>query len=164
MSRNQALSTSAFGANDDEALGGPSPACVWVVEDDPELRRLVAHRLRREGHEVLELESGVELEEGLERVFDVDADAERAPPALILADLSLPGLDGLAALARLRSLDFEIPVVLMTAFPGPEVYDQARRLGVAAVFEKPFSLSELCSVIGALAPPMRPHRRARLAR
>ncbi len=164
MSRNQALSTSEFAANEEEASGGPSPARVWVVEDDPELRRLLAHRLRREGHAVVELESGVELEEGLERVFDVDAHAEHAPPALILADLSLPGIDGLAALARLRSLDFEIPVVLMTAFPGPEVYDQAHRLGVAAVFEKPFSLSELCSVVGALSPPSRPHRRARLAR
>lgn len=81
------------------------PVTVLVVDDDPDLRRLLRQLLREAGYRV-RLAS-----HGLEALVQL----QREPVALILLDLNMPGMSGWDCLAALRAVQHAVPVVLMTA-------------------------------------------------
>jgi CheY-like chemotaxis protein len=120
------------------------PPLIFLAEDDPELRDLLARRLRRIGFDVIELRSGHELIEQLEGAPDLD------PPDLVISDHRMPGPNGLEVLERVRTRDVSTPFVLITAFGSPELHAEARRRGAVAVFDKPFELDDLCALVRGL--------------
>jgi CheY-like chemotaxis protein len=75
------------------------PASLLIVEDDPEIRRLLADFLQQEGFEVECADSGKAM----------DAVLQRLRPDLLVLDLMLPGEDGLSICRRLRA-DDNIPI------------------------------------------------------
>ncbi len=82
-----------------------SPQRIWVVDDDPEQRRLVGTYLTDQGYDVRCLSSGEQLMVRLE--------SQR--PDLVVLDVMLPGEDGLTLLRRLRDGGDDLPVVMLTA-------------------------------------------------
>jgi DNA-binding response OmpR family regulator len=78
-------------------------------------------------------------EEGLSRL------AERCYD-LIIADVRLPGVDGLELIKGVRYLDSFVPIVLMTGYGSAYVREEADRLGVNYYFDKPFNVDEMLSV------------------
>ena len=109
---------------------------ILVVEDEDRLRRVVELQLRTAGYEV-----------------DLAATAELALPAaeradLILTDLRLPGMDGLAFLAQLRQRQITAPVIIMTAFSSVETAVEAMKAGAQDFLPKPFSMDHLMNVVG----------------
>jgi two-component system phosphate regulon response regulator OmpR len=78
---------------------------IWVVDDDPELRRMVGTYLMDQGYDVRCLADGAQL---LARLS-----GQR--PDLVVLDLMLPGDDGLTLLRRLRDAGDDLPVVMLTA-------------------------------------------------
>jgi two-component system phosphate regulon response regulator OmpR len=78
---------------------------IWVVDDDPELRRLVGTYLIDQGYDVRCLANGEQLMTRLA--------GQR--PDLVVLDLMLPGEDGLTLLRRLRDAGDDLPVVMLTA-------------------------------------------------
>jgi two-component system phosphate regulon response regulator OmpR len=78
---------------------------IWVVDDDPELRRMLATYLGEQGYEVRTLSNGSQLAARLE--------SQR--PDLLVLDLMLPGDDGLTLLRRLRDGGDDLPVLMLTA-------------------------------------------------
>ena len=78
---------------------------IWVVDDDPELRRMLATYLGEQGYEVRCLSNGDQLRARLE--------SQR--PDLLVLDLMLPGDDGLSLLRRLRDGGDDLPVLMLTA-------------------------------------------------
>jgi two-component system response regulator PilR (NtrC family) len=117
-------------------------ARVAVAEDDPDMRRLVADALRRDGHSVVEVEDGARLQI---EVAQVSSDAVD----LIVSDIRMPLVTGLEILRNLREQRSKIPFVLMTAFGDEATRREAVQLG-AIVFSKPFKLDELRGVVRAL--------------
>jgi len=123
-----------------EALGAAGPAAgvsVLVVDDDPEIVRLLVDLLREEGHTVRGAHS---LREALAR-------AGSAPPDVALLDVSLPG-EGLAAgLARLRARPGweRVPVVLCSGQERLEAL--ARAVGAAGALRKPFNLDDVLDLV-----------------
>lgn len=117
---------------------------VLLVEDDEDLRGLVAQTLEKAGYEVVEAGSGLGLLAGLEctiwgdrsEAFDV-----------ILADIQMPDLTALEALEASGSPGLDTPVVLMTAYGDPDTRAEAHRLGAMAVLDKPLDWEELGSVV-----------------
>ena len=107
---------------------------VLVVDDDPGMRAILREFLAREGFEVAE-------EPSAERALAVLATQHH--PEVVILDNQMPGLKGVDALALVRSRWPGLPVMLITAFGGPRVEEQARRLGAACYVEKPFRVSEL---------------------
>ena len=81
------------------------PPIIWVVDDDPELRRLLDAVLRQQGFQVRCLENSAQL----------DAWLLRQRPDLVVLDLMMPGDDGLTLLRRLRDAGDDLPVVMLTA-------------------------------------------------
>jgi two-component system OmpR family response regulator len=112
---------------------------LLVVEDEPELRRVIASALREEGYAVDEAPDG---EEGLYKANAWNYDA-------IVLDLMLPRLDGFQVLERLRK-EKTIPVLILTARDA--VPDRVRGLdsGADDYLIKPFELSELFARLRAL--------------
>jgi len=148
------------------------PARLAVVEDDREMRRMVASRLREEGYAVTEFEDGDDF---IDHFFHLVGDApvleteEGAlagafePTDLIVSDVRMPGVGGLEILSGLRSLDSDLPVILITAFGSWETHEEALRLGAAAVLDKPFAVDELAALVrralgGAADEPAPPAR------
>ena len=78
---------------------------IWVVDDDPELRQMLADYLGQQGYQVRCLADGRQLQAWL----------ERQRPDLVVLDLMLPGDDGLSLLRRLRDEGDDLPVLMLTA-------------------------------------------------
>jgi CheY-like chemotaxis protein len=117
-----------------------APARVVVAEDDSELRGMLSALLRRNGYEVVEACTGVEL---LEVVHSMVLGSDGgAPVELVIADVRMPGASGVRAVSELRQSDWNTAVILITAFSDPELSAEAARLG-AVVLDKPFDLQHL---------------------
>ena len=117
-------------------------ATIWLVEDDQNIRELVAYALEAAGLEVYTLEDGAALRSALlPRV-----------PDLLLLDIMLPGEDGLSILRELKqgARTRALPVILLTA-KGAEL-DRVRGLDLGAddYITKPFSVLELTARVKAL--------------
>ena len=105
---------------------------ILVVDDDEDIRELLASALESRGFEVQQASNG-------QAAIDV---LNAAPhPCLVLLDLVMPGMDGWAVIAQMkaRAID-DVPVCVMTALP------EKAPAGVAATLRKPFELSELVAV------------------
>ena len=106
--------------------------CVLVVDDDGDVRELVAELLRRGGYRVSQAENG---QEALKRLFD-----ER--PDLVVLDISMPELDGWGTLERIRELS-DVPVMMLTALGAELEKVRALRAGADDYMTKPFGRQEL---------------------
>jgi DNA-binding response OmpR family regulator len=123
-------------------VGDPprSGPIVLLVDDDAAIRRTVAAGLELEGFAVVHASGG---RAGLEA-------AARVNPAVVLLDLSMPDLDGLEVLKRLREAGDEVPVCVLSA--RDEVDDRVRGLQAGAddYVVKPFALAEVAARLHAL--------------
>src|SRR5262245_31901300 len=103
---------------------------VLIVDDEPNIRRMVGALLSAEGYEVRDAPNG---QAGLARATEVE-------PDVVLLDLMMPGeLDGLATLARVREAVPDVPVVMMSGRAGLSDAVQATKLGAFNFLEKPLS-------------------------
>lgn len=132
-----------------ETFATPRTPIVLLIEDDTEMRRLVAEKLREGGFRVVDYSSGARI------VNDIDAafffDCVSWVPDLIVSDVRLPGHSGLEILRRIRQADLDVPVIIMTAFATPTLREQAASLGAARVLNKPFDLDQLVRMATEIA-------------
>jgi two-component system response regulator HydG len=108
-------------------------ARVLVVDDEPKLGRFVAEMLELDGHDVARAGGG---KEALERLAESRFE-------LVVTDLRMPDVDGLAVLRAARSRSPAPEVILMTAFGSAEGAVEAMKGGAADYVTKPFSMDEL---------------------
>src|SRR6476620_7443682 len=103
---------------------------VLIIDDEPNIRRMVGALLSAEGYEVRDAPDGVT---GLSRAVESD-------PDVLLLDLMIPGeLDGMATLARMRETLPDVPVVMMSGRAGLSDAVKATKLGAYNFLEKPLS-------------------------
>ena len=110
---------------------------VLVAEDEEDFRGVVVAELRDDGYEVLEARDGDELLELITPpvIF--------RPPDAIVADIWMPGIDGLSVTAGLRGNGWATPIILMTANATQEVHKRAHDLRADGLFQKPFEMRDL---------------------
>jgi two-component system nitrogen regulation response regulator NtrX len=111
---------------------------VLIVDDEAGVRSALSGVLRDEGYVVDAVDSG---EACIDRVV-------RAPYDVIVLDIWLPGMDGLATLARLRERRVDAPVVMISGHGNIESAVKAIKLGAFDFVEKPLSLEKTVLVIG----------------
>lgn len=120
--------------------GMNTSALVWVVDDDPELRTLLAEYLAREQFDV--------------RTFPDAADVlrrlPRERPDLIVLDLMMPGEDGLSVCRRIRAAGDEVPIIMLTARADPVDRVIGIETGADDYLGKPFLPRELSARIHAV--------------
>ena len=109
---------------------------ILLVEDDTNTRFGLAEILKSEGYNVL---LAADADEALEKIaWEAD---------LLLLDLHLPGISGLALWNQARQLYPELVSIIMTAFNTPENKLQAEDSGVFSFLNKPLNIDQLLSAI-----------------
>jgi len=110
---------------------------VLLVDDEREFVDTLAERMRSRGMDVATSESGIEALELIDKEsYDV-----------VVLDLQMPGMDGLEVLARIKSRQPEVQVVLLTGHATVEKGVEAMKRGALEFLEKPIDLSVLAEVI-----------------
>ena len=106
---------------------------ILLIDDDDSLRRVIEFSLSEAGYSVKAAAGG---EEGL-RLFDAGAfDA-------VITDITMPGVDGMQVLAKVRERDEAVPVIVITAYGTIESAVEAMRQGAFDYITKPFNRDEL---------------------
>jgi two-component system phosphate regulon response regulator OmpR len=118
----------------------PAMKKILLVDDDAELRQLLATYLSRHGIDTLLLPDTRQL----------DAYLERFAPHLLVLDLMLPGEDGLAACRRLRARGETLPIIMLTARDEPVDRVIGLEMGADDYVGKPFDPRELVARIEAV--------------
>ena len=113
---------------------------ILLVEDEVSLAMIVKDALEEEGYEVAIARDGLE---GLEQYF-------REHPALIIADVMMPEVDGFEMVRRIRRMDKEVPVLFLSARSSVDDIVFGFGLGANDYLRKPFSLRELIARVKAL--------------
>ncbi len=115
---------------------------ILVAEDDPDIASLLAHYLQKAGFETSVVSSG----------RDVLPQVRKDPPALLLLDVMLPGLDGLEVCRALRAdvNTAAVPIIMLTAKAEESDRIVGLELGADDYITKPFSPNEVVARIRAL--------------
>jgi two-component system, NarL family, response regulator DesR len=117
----------------------PVPRRVVIVDDAPEFRALLRAVLAREA-DLTVVAVAADGEEGLTAVHG-------HAPDVVVTDLQMPGMDGLEFTRVLRRLRPDLPIVMVTGFPGPEAMDAAFDAGVTAFLEKATGVERLAALV-----------------
>ena len=125
------------------SLVGPGPLAI-VAEDDDAARRLVAIWLESVGFLVHTAPDGVALLECLEAL---ERAGELKKPFLVVTDVDMPKVDGLAALSQFGPRFPQAVIIVVTAFGDFHTRQRASTLGAAAVLDKPFHLADLSKIV-----------------
>ena len=112
------------------------PATILVVDDEQLIRWSLKERLADDGYSVIEAGTAREAL----AVFGPRVD-------LVLLDFKLPDSDGLQVLRTMKSIDGDVPVILLTAFSSIETAVEAMKQGAYHYANKPFNLDELSLVV-----------------
>jgi two-component system response regulator MprA len=124
----------------DETVLQNGAARVLVVDDDPPLRRMLERTLAAEGYEV-----AVAADGGAALVA-----TERYAPDVIVLDVAMPGLDGLAVCRRLRGKGLPTPILMLTARDAVTDRVAGLEAGADDYLVKPFAVQELVARLRAL--------------
>ncbi len=130
-------------------MSGPKGR-ILVVDDEENVRELLSLLLQREGYEVRTAADGAAALESF-RAGGVD---------LVLQDLKMPGMDGMALLKELKILDPLIPVIVLTAFAAFDHAVEAMRLGAYDFLKKPFDNDQVRSTAQRAIARLQQHREA----
>jgi two-component system nitrogen regulation response regulator GlnG len=122
---------------------------ILVVDDEAEIRSLLAAVLQSKGYEVVTAEDGAAALQAVPR--------ER--PAVILMDLSMPRMNGMDALPELKRLDPELPVIICTAHADLATAVRAMKLGAYDYLTKPFDVELLILTLERAVERHRLHSR-----
>jgi nitrogen regulation protein NR(I) len=115
----------------------PEKKQVLIVDDEPNLRKILSAQLSRDGYDVLTAEDG---EQGLAYLRDHHID-------LVVTDLKMPKVDGMTLLRRALQEDPDRPVVMITAHGTVDTAVEALKIGAFDYLTKPFDKDEVRQIV-----------------
>jgi len=107
---------------------------LLVIDDDKSFRSYLKTLLQSIGYRVTSFATGEEALEAIQEGFS---------PSLIILDIIMEGMSGIDVLKKLRELDDEIPVIMLTGVDQTQIIVEAMRLGASDYLVKPFEVEEL---------------------
>ncbi|MGB3813565.1 MAG: sigma-54 dependent transcriptional regulator [Shinella sp.] len=110
---------------------------ILLIDDEEEMRRSSAQALELFGIEVDTFSSAEPVLELVGYAFD----------GVVVSDIRMPGMDGMTLLQRIREVDAEVPVILVTGHADVQLAVSAMRAGVYDFLEKPFTVQHLAGII-----------------
>lgn len=124
-----------------------------VVDDDNEMRSMVADFLSTKGFEVIQSQSAVDALTRIGRGDFGDSQVGGACSSLdvIVSDLNMPGMTGIEFIERLKEMGSDVPIILITAFGSIETAIEAIRKGAYDYTTKPFKLAEFAVTVDRAA-------------
>src|SRR3954464_4722768 len=110
---------------------------ILIVDDQFGIRILLNEVLQKEGYDTYQAANGLQaLEIVNENV-----------PDLVLLDMKIPGMDGIEILRRMKQMNEDIRVIIMTAYGELDMIQKAKDLGAITHFAKPFDIDDIRKVV-----------------
>jgi DNA-binding NtrC family response regulator len=113
------------------------PVRVLVIDDDAAIRELLETVLQKDGYEVHTLDDSTRA----------DTKVREGKYHLVLLDIMMPNQDGLETLKRIRKIDRDLAVVMITGYPSLDTAVQSMKLDALDYLRKPFTVEELRAVV-----------------
>jgi two-component system, response regulator, stage 0 sporulation protein F len=110
---------------------------ILIVDDQFGIRILLNEVLQKEGYKTFQAANGVQALEI----------TKKYSPDLVLLDMKIPGMDGIEILKRMKEIDPEIRVIIMTAYGELDMIQEAKDLGAITHFAKPFDIDDIRSAV-----------------
>jgi len=110
---------------------------VLVVDDDPKHLKLVSLKLAEAGYRVINAQSGKDALESI----------KIEKPGLVLLDIMMPDMDGLETLKKIKAMDPDIPVAMVTAIWDNDEAKKVLEAGAYEYITKPFDMEHLKSAV-----------------
>jgi two-component system cell cycle sensor histidine kinase/response regulator CckA len=111
---------------------------VLLAEDEPGVRRLTRRLLERGGYKVVDAENGAKALEVAGQLDEIH---------LLLSDITMPKMDGIALARNLRAQRPEVRVLLMSGYPDPDAQGLAEKEFRNPILNKPFTLEQLLAAV-----------------
>jgi two-component system, response regulator, stage 0 sporulation protein F len=106
---------------------------ILIVDDQYGIRILLNEVFQKEGYKTFQAANGVQA-------IDI---VKKHSPDIVLLDMKIPGMDGIEILKRLKVIDENIQVIIMTAYGELDMIQEAKDLGAITHFAKPFDIDEI---------------------
>jgi DNA-binding NtrC family response regulator len=125
---------------------------ILIVDDEPDFLAVMCARLEANDYEVITASNG---EDALNYIKNDKPDA-------VLLDILMPGIDGLEVLRRIRKMNENLPVYIITAFSTDERFKAANKLGASGFIVKTDDLAkEVDNITSAIDMSARFHKRSK---
>lgn len=118
---------------------------LLIVDDQAGVRRLLYEVFLAEGYRVDVASSGAEA---VQKVCE-------KKPQVVLLDNRMPVMSGLETARKIREVNEEVPIIMMTAYNETGVFTEAKKVGVNYYLNKPFDVAEVRYLVKALVEEMR---------
>jgi two-component system response regulator (stage 0 sporulation protein F) len=118
------------------------PGKILIVDDQFGIRILLNEVLYKEGYETFQAANGIQALEVL----------NNHSPDLVLLDMKIPGMDGIEILKRMKVVDPDIRVIIMTAYGELDMIQEAKDLGAMTHFAKPFDIDDIRKAVREYLP------------
>ncbi|WP_170008384.1 response regulator [Bacillus fonticola] len=110
---------------------------ILIVDDQFGIRILLNEVLQKEGYRTYQAANGIQA---LEIV-------KEDTPDLVLLDMKIPGMDGIEILKRMKVIDENIRVIIMTAYGELDMIQEVKNLGALTHFAKPFDIDDIRAAV-----------------
>ncbi|PLT35889.1 response regulator [Bacillus sp. V5-8f] len=117
-------------------------ANILIVDDQFGIRILLNEVLTKEGYSTFQAANGIQA-------LDV---VKKQSPDLVLLDMKIPGMDGIEILKRMKQMDPDIRVIIMTAYGELDMIQKAKDLGAITHFAKPFDIDDIRKAVREYIP------------
>ncbi|RFU64276.1 response regulator [Bacillus sp. V59.32b] len=115
---------------------------ILIVDDQFGIRILLNEVLSKEGYNTFQAANGVQA-------LDI---VTNHSPDLVLLDMKIPGMDGIEILKRMKQIDQDIRVIIMTAYGELDMIQKAKDLGAMTHFAKPFDIDDIRKAVKEYLP------------
>lgn len=115
---------------------------ILIVDDQFGIRILLNEVFNKEGYRTFQAANGVQA-------LDI---VKNESPDLVLLDMKIPGMDGIEILKRMKVIDEDIRVIIMTAYGELDLIQEAKDLGALTHFAKPFDIDDIRSAVRKYLP------------
>jgi two-component system, response regulator, stage 0 sporulation protein F len=115
---------------------------ILIVDDQYGIRVLLNEVFQKEGYQTFQATSGFQA-------LDI---LEKHSPDLVLLDMKIPGMDGIEILKRMKVVNPDIRVIIMTAYGELDMIQEAKDLGALTHFPKPFDIDDLRQAVKKYLP------------
>ncbi|MBO0958576.1 response regulator [Neobacillus sp. MM2021_6] len=110
---------------------------ILIVDDQFGIRILLNEVFQKEGYQTFQAANGVQA-------LDI---VTKHNPDLVLLDMKIPGMDGIEILKRMKVIDQDIRVIIMTAYGELDMIQEAKDLGAITHFAKPFDIDDIRAAV-----------------
>ncbi|MDA7025369.1 response regulator [Bacillus sp. CLL-7-23] len=115
---------------------------ILIVDDQYGIRVLLNEVFNKEGYTTFQAANGLQA-------LDI---VGRERPDLVLLDMKIPGMDGIEILKRMKVIDDQIRVIIMTAYGELDMIQESKELGALTHFAKPFDIDEIREAVKVYLP------------